>query len=368
MHCVYYPPEVGGLESHVHSLCRALVERGHRVEVVTSRSVPDTPSYEVLDGVHVWRTWLPGKSTFGWISHAAASIPRTLSAARGADILHAQAFQSIPALGAARLGRGAPLVATWHTSHFLRLARRPGWKALLGRLVRAVDYNLATSRELAGVAQTLASGTRVEALPNGVETSVFRPVEPTLEPPPEGRLRLVVPRRLFEKNGVEYLIRAVQLVAAAVDVEAIVVGDGPERTKLEGLVGELGVVERVRFLGARPHDAMPGILSSADVAVVPSLMEATSIAALECMACGLPVAASRVGGLPEIVDESVGTLFEPADPEDLARRLTLLLNRADFAELGGRARARVVERWSNTRLVDRHLAIYEDLLQRRRAA
>ncbi|KPJ79816.1 MAG: hypothetical protein AMS19_10375, partial [Gemmatimonas sp. SG8_23] len=77
MHCVYYPPEVGGLESHVHFLSRALVERGHRVDVVTSHSIPDTPRHETLDGVRVWRTWFPGRSTLGWIAHAVGSLPRT---------------------------------------------------------------------------------------------------------------------------------------------------------------------------------------------------------------------------------------------------------------------------------------------------
>jgi hypothetical protein len=75
---------------------------------------------------------------------------------------------------------------------------------------------------------------------------------------------------------------------------------------------------------------MPGILAGADVAVFPSLMEATSVAALEAMSCGLPVAASRVGGLPEIVDESVGVLFEPADPAALADALAALLERPDL--------------------------------------
>src|SRR5690606_6564932 len=109
------------------------------------------------------------------------------------------------------------------------------------------------------------------------------------------------------------------------DVEAVLVGDGPERPKLESLAHSLGVADAVTFLGARPNVELPGLLASAEVAVFPSLMEATSVAALEAMSCGLPVAASRVGGLPEIVDETVGTLFEPADPESLAARLVALL-------------------------------------------
>ena len=193
MHCVYYPPEVGGLESHVHYLCRALVERGHEVDVVTSHSVPGTEVTEVRDGVRVWRTWFPGKSTVGWAAHAVGSIPRSVSLARHADVLHAQAFQSVPPLQIARAIHGAPLVTTLHTSHFLKLAERSGWRTLLGRLVDAGDHTLAASREIADVAEGLGSVTRVEALTNGVETSIFRPVEPSLEPPPTGRLRIVVP-------------------------------------------------------------------------------------------------------------------------------------------------------------------------------
>ena len=368
MHCVYYPPEVGGLESHVHFLCRALAERGHRVDVVTSRSIADTPPEEILDGVHVWRTWFPGKSTVGWMAHAAGSLPRALRISEGVDILHAQAFQSIPPLQAVRALRRAPLVATLHTSHFLRLAARPGWRTLLGRLVDDVDACLAASREIADVAEALAPGRRVEAVTNGVETSIFRRVEPALPVAGEGVRRIVVPRRLYEKNGVEFFVRAMPLIAAAVDVEAVLVGDGPERARLERLSAELGVADRIRFAGARPHAEMPGILSSADLAVFPSLMEATSVAALECMACEVPVAASRVGGLPEIVDEDVGTLFEPADPEDLARRVSVLLKRDDLPEMGARARRRVVDHWSNARLAERHIEIYEELVARREAA
>ena len=154
------------------------------------------------------------------------------------------------------------------------------------------------------------------------------------------------------------------LITERVDVEAVIVGDGPERQKLEALAENLEIGDRVQFLGARRHEEMPALLSSAELAVFPSLMEATSVAALESMACELPVAASDVGGLPEIVDGDVGALFEAGNPTALAAAVTSLLEREDLRVLGAAARSRVAERWSNARLVDRHLEVYEDLLRR----
>jgi glycosyltransferase involved in cell wall biosynthesis len=372
LHCVYYPPEVGGLESHVAALAEGLVARGHEVRVITSRSTPGAPAREVRGGVEVIRTWFPSRNPAGWIVHALGSLPATRRGARWADVVHAQAFASIPPCAwgrgsaggsPARGGGRPPLVATFHTSHFLVRARLPRWKPILRRLVQAPDHALAASGEIAQVAEALAPGTRVEALTNGVETDTFRPVAPTLPPEPGTRV-VLVPRRLFPKNGVEFAIRAAPLVAAEIpEVRFLLVGDGPERTRLEALARELGVEDRVRFLGARPHEAMPGILASAEIAVFPSLMEATSVAALECMACQRPVVATRVGGLPEIVDETVGTLVPPADPRGLADGILRTLRRPDLADAGIRARTRVVDHWSNARLVERHLRIYQALLE-----
>jgi len=361
MHCVYFPPEVGGLESHVHFLARALAGGGHEVEVVTSRSRPDLPPREEMDGIRVWRCRLPSRSPPGWAAHALASVPRMRALARRADIVHAQAFSSVVPGHLARLGRSVPLVVTFHTSHFLLRARIPLWRPLLSPLVRWPDYRLAASREIARVAEGLAPGVRVEALTNGVDLSFFRPVEPAL--PPTGGPRIVVPRRLFPKNGVADLVRALPgIVEEAPDVEVVVIGDGPERPRLERLADELGIRERIRFLGARPHAEMPALLSGADLAVFPSRMEATSVAALECMACQVPVAAARVGGLPEIVDDEVGALFEPGEPEGLARTVGELLRRPDLEASGRRGRRRVEERWSNARLAERHLEIYRGLI------
>jgi glycosyltransferase involved in cell wall biosynthesis len=363
--CIYFPPEVGGLESHAYYLCRELVRLGHDVTMVTSRSLPGAPAHEQMDGVRVIRTWFPARNPLGWAAHSMASIPTYLRLAGEADILHAQTFASAPPGMLAKRRLGRPLVLTLHTSHFLRLARKVAWRPVLARIIGAADWLLAASAEIRDVALGLHPHPRAEALTNGVDTEMFRAVEPAL-PRESGRARLIVPRRLFEKNGVEYFVRAMPLLRAEADIEAVIVGDGPLRERLESLARELGVGAFTRFLGARPIVEMPGLLSSADVAVIPSLMEATSVAALEAMSCERPVAASRVGGLPEIVDGDVGVLFEPADPRDLAARVLELLQRPDLDRVAAEARRRVVEHWSLTRLARRHLEIYGELLNEQR--
>jgi glycosyltransferase involved in cell wall biosynthesis len=363
IHCIYYAPEVGGLESHVTDLARGLVARGHEVRVVTSRSLPNLPRQEELGGVLVRRTWFPSRKPLGWILHALGSIPATRHWAGWAQVIHAQTFQSLLPVLVANGKWRRPWAATLHTSHFLERARRPLWRPILRSLIRRPGYVLAASKEIAEVAMTLAPEVRVQALTNGVETERFRPVEPTLPPPPGSRV-LVVPRRLVKKNGVEDLIRALPLIRDEVPgVVALFIGEGPERGRLEKLAEELGIRDAARFLGRKPHLDMPGFLCSGEVAIFPSRMEATSVAALEAMACGLPVVATRVGGLPEIVNEEVGTLVPPASPQALARGVVRLLGRDDLEAMGRRARERVVARWSNARLVERHLEIYTRLLE-----
>jgi len=380
--CIYFPPEVGGLESHAFYLCRELVRMGHHVTMVTSLSQPGLRARDCIDGVEIVRKWFPRRrSPAGWAAHTLATVPHYMRLARHADLLHAQTFASaIPAMRAKRK-YGHPLVITLHTSHFLKLARKPAWRPVLRRIVKSADWLLAASGEIRDVALDLYPHPRAEALTNGVDTDMFLPRTGTAQKTDGAgdagpdrmdraasreRPRVIVPRRLFEKNGVEYFIRALPLIRRELDIDAVLVGDGPEREKLERLAGELNVRDMVTFMGSRPNHEMPALLANADVAVLPSLMEATSVAALEAMSCAVPVAASRVGGLPEIVDDTVGALFEPADPQSLADTLVGLLRREDRAEAGRRARERVVQSWSVARLARRHEEIYETLLRERR--
>ena len=366
IHCVYYPPEVGGLESHVAGLAEGLVGRGAEVRVITSRSRPDLPPEESVSGIRIRRISLPSRTAAGWARYALASIPATRRWARWAELVHAQSFASVLPAGVAARSAGRPWVASFHTSHFLVRSTRRAWIPVLSGLVRWPDHAFAASEEIRGVAENLGGGRRVEALTNGVDTARFRPPGHRRE---SGPPTLVVPRRLVPKNGVEYFVRALPEIRRRVPgVRARLFGDGPEKERLEMLARELQVEESLEFAGARPHAEMPELLGSGDLAIFPSLMEATSVAALEAMACELPVVATAVGGLPEIIDEEVGALVPPADPGALARAVAALLGDANLRGRGAAARARVAARWSNDRLVERHLEVYGDLLAGRPVA
>jgi glycosyltransferase involved in cell wall biosynthesis len=363
---IYFPPRLGGIESHVHTLCRGLVARGHEVTVVTSRTEEGGAPREHLDGIEVRRVPLPRKSLWGWTLNAFLSIPVFLRLAPRAEIYHAHTKQSVlgPALSHYLFGR--PLVVTVHSSHFLRMVKSAGWRFVLRILLRPAQVILTTSIELDKAVRRLGLPARTVALVNGVDTDRFRPEEPTLPREPGTALLLAV-RRLVEKNGIRYLIEAMPHIVARRPARLVLVGAGPLESELRDLAGSLGVADRIQFLGGIANERLPGYYSSADAAVVPSLIEATSIAALEAMACGCPVAASRVGGLPEIIDESVGTLFEPANPKDLAAKVCALLDRDARDELGARGRERVMARASVGALVDAHEAIYRELIERRGA-
>lgn len=302
---------------------------------------------------------MPGRSPSAWIAHITATVPVHARLARQSDVYHAHTFAcGIPPI-INRRRRPRPFVLTLHTSHFLMRADRPNWRRVFRKIIASADYVLATSEEIREVALDIYKHPRSEVMTNAVDTDRFSPSGESVIGRPR---RIIVPRRLFPKNGVEYFVRAMPLICDALDVQARVVGDGPERDRLTALAAQLGVRERIEFMGSRSNQEMPALLREAEVAVIPSLMEATSIAALEAMSCGLPVAASAVGGLPEIVDERVGVLFEPADPSALATAVVELLQRRDLSDLGREGRRRVVARWSLKRMVERHIEIYSGLL------
>jgi glycosyltransferase involved in cell wall biosynthesis len=146
----------------------------------------------------------------------------------------------------------------------------------------------------------------------------------------------------------------------------LLVGEGPSRPELEARTTELGLGDRVRFLGEANEVA--GLLNAGDVFALSSLSEGVPMALLEAMACGLPAVATRVGGCPEVVAEGqTGLLVPPGQPGPLAAALGRILVRREEAREWGRAgRQRVESRFSLEAMVRAYARIYHELACRRR--
>ena len=124
------------------------------------------------------------------------------------------------------------------------------------------------------------------------------------------------------KNGLDSLIRAMH----SVDAVLLLVGSGKQASKLRSLALDLGISDRVHFIGHVSHAELPGYLSIADVFVRPSRSEGLGSAFLEAMAAGLPVVATRVGGIPDIVQDGQNGLFcEVNHPKDVAEKINRIL-------------------------------------------
>ena len=196
----------------------------------------------------------------------------------------------------------------------------------------------------------------IAVIPNGIDASGYpdRQAGPT-----PARRQVITVANLRPEKSHETLIGAAALLAAEFpDVTYQIVGGGPRRTELEALVGAQGLGGRVHFLGHR--EDVPALLGAADVFVLPSRSEAFPNGAIEAMAAGLPVVASRVGGLLDLIDHGrTGLLVEPSNPEALAAALRQLFTDPSAAlQLGERARAHVRQRYAFDRMVDSFEQLY----------
>jgi glycosyltransferase involved in cell wall biosynthesis len=147
-----------------------------------------------------------------------------------------------------------------------------------------------------------------------------------------------------------------------------IIGDGPERERLDAYVEQSGLRDVIRFFGAR--DDVADLLPDFDVFVLPSLAEGISNTILEAMACGLPVIATRVGGNPELVEHGrTGMLVGTDDPEALAGAILHYFNNSDDTQRhAGAARKAAVDRFSIDRMVREYTSLYDELLSPRGAS
>ena len=348
-------PNIGGLAAVVWELARALAAIGHDVQIVNWRfSHQDHLPDDMLEGIRIHRPVLQASRSsllarLQWPGQI-RKVFRRLYGTGVPDAIHVHTMY--PDGFAARFMPAGPVrVFTNHTSGFLQALSSKPRRVELGWMLRGFDAVLAPSHELAERSRELGA-TRVKFIPNGVDTGRFSPGSASravcrekLGIEQDAKVILAA-RRFIVKNGLRYLAAAFVNVRRAVpDALLVFCGsdfDGVELAEVKRILSENGGEERVDFRGSVPNAEMPDYYCAADVCVLPSLVEATSVAGLEAMASGLPVVGTNVGGIPYIIEDGrTGVIVDPANSSTLAQAITALLQDENRRQQMGTAAARV---------------------------
>lgn len=291
-------------------------------------------------------------------------------------IVHSRNWGAIEAIPAARLA-GVPVAI--HSEHGYIPDTASGLP-LRQRVIRRGAYAMAdaifcVSEELRNfhARQAWLAPKQIAVLHNGVDTARYSP-QPELRRSARERLQIspssfvlgIVSRLVPIKDHATLFRAAERLAADKIDVRVVVAGTGPERERLDALVNASpALAGRIAFVGASEN--VPEILNALDVFVLPSLSEGMSNTILEAMSCGLPVAATRVGGNPELVLEGrTGLLFAPGDAAQLATQLALLAANEELRrDYGVSGRRRVLENFSLDKMLAAYRRLYRDLAARK---
>ena len=354
------------MQHHTGQLTRALDALGVTQTVVTAYR-PGVPRLDAVGrAADVHRVGVPIRRMRQMYSIPAARMVRR--AAGTVDVVHAHLGEDLAVLplaaGAAHRG-GVPLVVTVHCSLRYTVAGGAARAALLrtvgGRLERWAEERadavvVLTPTMAARLADDGVPAERLHVVPSGADPARFAGEHP--DPTPDlARPRLVFVGRLGRQKDVETLIAAVPHLRS--DVPVVIVGDGPLRGALEDQARRLGVADRVTFTGFVPHAQVPAHLRHADLLVLPSAYEELGSILVEALHAGLPVVASAVGGIPDIVRDGVtGRLFPVGDARALAAAADELVGHPVLLSAYAAAARRIAPEYSWDGLARRVLDVY----------
>lgn len=372
-------PHVGGIERVVYEQSKRLIQQGFDVTVLTSR-MRTAKSYNV-DGV---RVYCYDSLNAAFDLGIPYPIPQINSfkpfyeCIAGSDLVHVHGHPYLSSLYAAKLAKllDKPVVLTQHNTFIAyagSLWDHVEWlnDAAVGRQVlksanKIITVSNATKRYVLNLG---AEPNRLSVLYNGVDIDRFKPQKElrdkehkNLGIPSEATVVLTV-RRLVYKNGIDTLIESANIALKNnPNLVFLVVGTGPDCEAIQARIRQLGISNIFKLVGFVSDADLPSFYNSADLFVLPSKSgEGLPLVSLEAMACGLPVIATDVGGIREIVPEDCGVLVAPDSPDRLAEAI-LEFSARDLSQLKLRLRIMVKDRFSWEKNVQHLAGIYEQLI------
>lgn len=355
----------------IRDVARAVARRHDVAVLVADPAAPGTPptrSDRIENGLRTLRM------SFRPLPTAHTSLPMRLLALRiglerllgtgfRPDVLHAHVY--LGGAGALLLRRSlrVPVVVSEHLSSFVDESLGRPQRALARQVFERADLVCPVSDDLAGRLAALAPRARLRVISNLVETTLFHPPPARRGGPP----RLAVVAGLHPRKGVHHLLYALVRVRERTPAVLEVAGDGPARADLEALADRLGIGAEVKFLGVQDRTGVAALMQRADLLALPSLVENQPVVLLEAQASGLPVVASNVGGVREVVDALAGRLVPSGDVNALASAIEAVLSeRGDFDR--SMIAKRASERYGAEAVAARWEAIYRELITTQRAS
>ncbi len=354
----------GGAEKTLYTLATLLDPKLYQVAAVVSLKAKGVYAEKLEAAGHrVYTLGLKERPEFRHLKELADVI-----AANKPDIVHAIMYQAIQlcralkALGYAHF----PLVSAPRVHY----RTRSGFSLFIDKTLKPYDTVLVTESEASRkylVEQLGYKQSRTTTIYNGVDIASW-PISRHSREKLRGRLKLEpqdmllgTVGRLDVQKGHRYLMEAVAKLKAAQPVKLVILGDGPLRRELEGLARTLRIEEDVAFVGE--VNDVPAWLSAIDLFVLPSLWEGLPNALLEAMAMGLPVVATKVDGVPEIVDHDVdGLLCEPQDSQSLFVQLQDLIVDPELrSRLGAAAKRAIKDKFKLMDMIGNYEKLYSKL-------
>lgn len=285
--------------------------------------------------------------------HGHYAIPHAISAYMAKQVLRKQDCD-------------VKIVTTLHGTDITLVGLDPSFLPLVRFSIEESDGVTAVSKFLCQ--KTLANyhiDTDIEVIYNFIDTTRYKPIRNEglrAKLSPNGEKILMHTSNFRPVKRVPDAIKVLELVNKEVPTKLVLIGDGPDRSECERLTRELGLQKNVAFLGKQ--DCLVELLSSADIFLMPSQSESFGLAALEAMACGIPVVSSSVGGLPELnIHNQTGFIAEIGDIEQMTKYvLRLLQNEKQYTLFSQNARDRAVKEFDTSLILPQYIAYYEKVL------
>lgn len=367
-------PQVGGIAAHVLEISKAISKLGHNVVLLTKVYDPsgELPEEEMVDRIRVIRVRVSETRKIRALQfvYRGRKKIKELLAEDDYQVIHWHKLIADSMI--TKIPFDGVKIFTNHSSTFLhwyeeqRFAR---FRFLLGHM----DGVIAPSTELTTKIATVFPMKQALTISNGVDTTKFYPDQDKRE---TMRARLgyknenkvvMIARRLEEKNGVLYFVKAISMMLTQnEDIRILMVGSGSQEQIIRDFVKENGWDDKVSLVTGVANPEMPYYFNAADLVVLPSLMEATSIAGLEAMACGKALVGTEVGGIPEIIKQNETGVLIPAKSETAIATGVLSILEDDTIRLGmGRAALHSVQQnFSWQEIAHKTTDFYEEQLRR----